>query len=42
VASKISQLKLGKSYKLSARYCKHFQIIGEIEIVAYEMDLPPK
>ncbi len=41
VASKISQLKLGKNYKLSTRSCKQFQILGEIEIVAYEMDLPP-
>jgi hypothetical protein len=37
---KKNQLKLGKCYKLSPRYCGPFQILRKVQIMAYELELP--
>jgi len=40
VTPKKSQLKLGKYYKLSSRYCGPFQILRKVGTLAYELELP--
>jgi hypothetical protein len=40
VTPKKSQLRLGKCYKFSPRYCGPFQILRKVGIVAYELKLP--
>jgi len=37
---KKSQLRLGKCYKFSPKYCGSFQILKKVGTMAYELELP--